>query len=213
MVRDRRGTNEATEIVSKSLSGPSTHRRSGRIPELSIAKPVSASQKESRAMISRIPATYHGTYDLQKYYKDKTAVKLSGRAVANDGRKFITDSASSSVELFSRSMKLLSTLYLMYQPVDVAFYGSKDALVTTTYNHILLIDISDDTLSVKHVVKTAYSVHGIAVCEGNIFVTCPASVESPSVKRIEITGNVIWSLSHDKTGPTFYMSFKAYELC
>ena len=75
-------------------------------------------------------------------------------AITNDGRRLLVDYRNDKIKLFSRDMKLLSSLSLSSSPWDVAVTGDREAIVSYDDDKTLLIlDISDRKMSIKRTVK------------------------------------------------------------
>ena len=109
-------------------------------------------------------------------------------AITNDGRRLLVDSNNYKVKLFSRDMKLLSSLSLS-DPRDIAVISDKEAVVTTDNESLKLLDISGSKMSINDTTRVPYDVDGISKYGEKLAVTSYSS-NPPSVKLIDKTGRV-----------------------
>ena len=117
-------------------------------------------------------------------------------AITNDGRRLL-------VKLFSRDMKLLSPLSLSDRPCDIAVLSDQEAVVTTESWSLVLLDISGGKMSINDTTRVSYYVKGISKYGEKLVVTS-YSPNPPSVKLIDRTGRVYWSVSTDDQGQSLF---------
>ena len=141
------------------------------------------------------------SYNIQ-LRNDESNCWIIGMAITNDGRRLLADYRNDKIKLFSRDMKLLSSLSLLASPWDIAVTGDREAIVSYDDDKTLLIlDISDRKMSIKETVKLPFTVRDIATYKDKLVVTTPSSV-----KLIDLTGTVYWSTNTDQHGQELFYS-------
>ena len=134
-----------------------------------------------------------------KLSDDKNDCWITGMAITNDSRRLLVDHGNKKVKLFSRDMKLLSSLSLSDRPWDIAVISDKEAVVTTVNKSLVLLGISGSKMSINDTTSVSYDVKGISKYGEKLAVTSH-SPEPVSVKLIDKTGRVYWSMSSDEQG-------------
>ena len=124
---------------------------------------------------------------------DEEKCWITGMAITNDGRRLLVDRNNDKVKLFSRDMKLLSFLSLSDSPRGIAVISDKEAVVTTGNKSLKLLGISGSKMSINDTTRVPCGVDGISKYGEKLAVTS----FSPSVKLIDKTGRVYWSVSTD----------------
>ena len=99
-------------------------------------------------------------------------------------------------------MKLLSSLSLS-DPRDIAVISDKEAVVTTVNTSLVLLNISARHLSINTTTRVPYDVAGISRYGEKLVVTS-FRPEPSSVKLIDKTGRVYWSVSSDDQGQSLF---------
>ena len=127
---------------------------------------------------------------------------ITGMAITNDGRRLLVDFMNNKVKLFSRDMKLLSSLSLS-APFDIAVISDKEAVVRTANESLKLLDISGGKMSINDTTRVSYGVVGISKYGKKLAVTSN-SPKPASVKLIDKTGRVYWSVSTDAQGQSLF---------
>ena len=133
---------------------------------------------------------------------DRKECYITGMAITNDGRRLLVDWSNNKVKLFSQDMKLLSSLSLSY-PRDIAVISDKEAVVTTVYKSLVLLGISGSKMSINDSPRVSYDVAGISQYGEKLVVTSH-SPEPRSVKLIDKTGRVYWSMPTDDQGQSLF---------
>ena len=174
------GTKHKTEQIAKSQNQVVTETMS------LVSKPSNT--------LSKINATKEGTYDIIQ--DDAESCWITGMAITKDRSILMTDYTNGKVELFSHDMKFLSTVSVPDLPWDVAMLSDKEAVVTTDNKSLITLDISGSQLNVKSTTQLLFDVRGINRYNNKLVVTSPDS-DPPSVKLIDQTGRVYWSVSSD----------------
>ena len=174
------------------------------IPE--ILYPVS-SLKQSRAgkrksarqsvALTQLKGRKLGRYNV-RLSDDRNDCWIRGMAITNDGRRLLVDFGNKKVKLFSRDMKLLSSLSLSV-PIGIAVISDKEAAVTTAYQSLVLLDISGSHMSINTTTYLSYDVRSISKYGEKLVVTSDLHMPT-SVKLIDKTGRVYWSVSSDGQG-------------
>ena len=144
-----------------------------------------------------------------KLSDDRYDCTITGMAITNDGRRLLVDYGNNKVKLFSRerklfswNMKLLSSLSLS-EPRDIAVLSDQGAVVTTANRSLKLLDISGSKMSIIDTTRVPYDVKGISKYGEKLAVTSNGP-EPFSVKLIDKTGRVHWSVSSDGQGQSLF---------
>ena len=141
-----------------------------------------------------------------KLSNDKEECNITGMAITNDGRRLLVDENNKKVKLFSWDMKLLSSLSLSETPRGIAVISDKEAVVITVNKSLLslvLLNISARHLSINTTTRVPYDVEGISKYGERLAVTSH-SPEPATVKLIDKTGRVHWSVSTDDQGQSLF---------
>ena len=152
--------------------------------------------------LSSLKATKQGTYNMKLKY-DARICQITGMALTKDRRLLSADNNNSKVKMFSRDMKFLSSVTVPYQPRDIAVTSEREAIVTIANKSLVTLDISGSQLSIKTTTLLSYDVYGISRCNNKLVVTSPDSKLS-SVKLIDQTGRVYWSVSSHQQGQPLF---------
>ena len=121
---------------------------------------------------------------------------IRGMAITNDGRRLLVDWNNKKVKLFSQDMKLLSSLSLSDTPCGIAVISDKEAVVTTDNRSLVLLGISGGKMSINDTTRVPYDVDGISKYGEKLAVTSISPMPA-SIKLIDKTGRVYWSVSTD----------------
>ena len=173
------------------------------------ANKVVAAAGKSQSARQSIPLTQLKGRKLRSYNvklsDDKDTCWITGMAITNDGRRLLVDYGNKKVKLFSRDMKLLSSLSLS-DPRGIAVISDKEAVVTTVNTSLVLLNISARHLSINTTTRVPYHVKGISKYGEKLAVTSPrfSYPKSSSVKLIDKTGRVYWSMSTDDQGQSLF---------
>ena len=133
---------------------------------------------------------------------DRLHCKITGMAITNDDRRLLVDYYNKKVKLFSQDMKLLSSLSLS-NPRGIAVISDKEAVVTTANKSLVLLGISGSKMSINDTTRVSYDVDGISKYGEKLVVTSDSHMPI-SVKLIDKTGRVYWSVSTDDQGQTLF---------
>ena len=200
----------SVEDVSKSISSPETVS-STQLPHTGPAEnfPAAASKSQSARQsvaLTQLKGRKLGSYNV-KLSDDRRDCCITGMAITNDGRRLLVDHDNNKVKLFSHDMRLLSSLSLS-DPCGIAVISDKEAVVTTDNKSLVLLDISGRQLSIKPSTRVPYHVEGISKYGEKLAVTSSSpsfSYPKPSsVKLIDKTGRVYWSMSTDDQGHSLF---------
>ena len=197
----------SVEDVSKSISSPETVS-STQLPHTGPAEnfPAAAGKGQSTrhsVALTQLKGRKLGSYNL-KLPGDRYESNITGMAViTNDGRRLLVDRKNKKVKLFSRDMQLLSSLSLSDRPRGIAVISDKEAVVTTGNKSLVLLGISGSKMSINDTTRVSYEVGGISQYGEKLVVTS-YSPKPPSVKLIDKTGRVYWSVSSDDQGQSLF---------
>ena len=206
------------------------------IPE--ILYPVSSTQ-QSRAgpankvarqsvALTQLKGRKLGSYNV-KLADERNACWIKGMTITNDGRRLLVDNTNWKVKLFSRDMKLLSSLSLSDPPSDIAVLSDQEAVVTTVNRSLVLLDVSSCHMSINNTTSLSYVAWGISKLldisgskmsindttrvsydvdsisqYGEKLAVTSHSPEPASVKLIDKTGRIYWSVSTDDQGQSLF---------
>ena len=133
---------------------------------------------------------------------DREDCHITGMAITNDGRRLLVDYGNNKVKLFSQDMKLLSSLSLSHSPWNIAVLSDQEAVVTTDNMSLVSLDISGRHMSINTNITVSYDVDQISKYGEKLVVTCTSNDPIPaSVKLIDKTGRVYWSVPSDDQAP------------
>ena len=211
------------EITIPEILYPvSSTQQSRAIPANKVV--AAAGKRESARQsvaLTQLKGRKLGSYNV-KLSDDREECWITGMAITNDGRRLLVDYQNDKVKLFSRDMKLLSSLSLSDTPRDIAVISDKEAVVTTANKSLVLLgisgshmsinnttslsyvawgiskllDISGSKISINDTTRVSYAVLGISKYGEKLAVTS-YSPKPSSVKLIDKTGRVYWSVSTD----------------
>ena len=195
----------SVEDVSKSISSPETVS-SIQLPHTGPAEnfPATAGKIQSArqsVVLTQLKGRKLGSYNV-KLSDDSNDCWISGMAITNDGRRLLVDYYNKKVKLFSQDMKLLSSLSLS-DPCGIAVISDREAVVITVNKSLVLLNISARHLSINTTTRVPYHVEGISKY-GEKLAVISSSPGPPSVKLIDKTGRVYWSVSTDGQGQTLF---------
>ena len=192
----------SVEDVSKSISSPETVS-STQLPHTGPAENFPAAAGKGQSARQSVALTQLKGRKLKRYNvklsDDRKECYITGMAITNDGRRLLVDYGNNKVKLFSRDMKLLSSLSLSDTPCDIAVISDKEAVVTTDDKSLVLLGISGSKMSIIDTTRVPCEVGGISQYGEKLAVTSN-SLNTPSVKLIDKTGRVYWSVSSDDQG-------------
>ena len=137
-----------------------------------------------------------------KLSDDRTDCWIKGMAITNDGRRLLVDYGNNKVKLFSRDMQLLSSLSVS-RARGIAVISDKEAVVTTGNKSLVLLGISGRKMSINDTTRVPCEVGGISKYGEKLVVTSDSHMPA-SVKLIDKTGRVYWSVSSDGQGQSHF---------
>ena len=188
-------------VLNQTTAGPGAGQTaSPQTLQGAVAKPLISRPTQP---LSKIKATKTRTYNII-LKNDAGTCYITGMAITKDRRLLTTDICNNKVKMFSHDMKFLSSVTVSDSPRDIAVINEREAVVTTANNNSLVIlYISGSQLSIKTTTPLSYDVGGISRYYDKLVVTSPYSKPS-SVKLIDQTGRVYWSLSSDQQGQPLF---------
>ena len=177
---------------------------------LSATAGTSQSARQSVAL-TQMKGRKLGRYNV-KLTDDMDACDITGMEITSDGRRLLEDGRNKKVKLFSRDrklfsrdMRLLSYLLFSMHPHDIAVLSDQEAVVTTANKSLALLNISGRHMSINTTTSLAYDVYSISQYGEKLVVTS-YSPKPASVKLIDMTGRVYWSVSSDAQGKSLFDS-------
>ena len=138
-----------------------------------------------------------------KLSDERNACWITGLTITNDGRRLLVDNTNWKVKLFSLDMKLSSSLTLSGRPCGIAVLSNQEAVVTTDCKELVLLDTSGRHMSINTTTALSYDVGGISQY-GEKFVVTSFSPRPVSVKLIDKTGIVYWSVPTNDQGQSLF---------
>ena len=151
--------------------------------------------------LSQVKATKKCEYKV-KIKGDKEDCYINGMAVTKDGRILMADYYNNKVKLFSPAIKFLSSVSVPDRPCDIAVISDSEAAATTTNKSLVLLDISGFQLRIKTTTKVPYNIRGITKYKNKLVIS--SRDPTTSVKLIDLTGKVYWSVSSDQQGHSLF---------
>ena len=183
-------------VLNQTTARPEAAQTAGaQTLQGAVAKPLISRPTQP---LSKIKATKKGTLNV-RLRNDARTCYIKGMAITKDRRLLTTDNCNNKVEMFSHDMKLLSSVSVSGHPRGIAVISEREAVVTTNNNSLIILDISGSQLSIKTTTQLSYNVGGISRYNDKLVVTSSYSTP-PSVKLIDQTGRVYWSVSSDQQG-------------
>ena len=179
-------------------------------PQQSSPPGMSGQQKQtgnSQAMgpdvqLSEIKITKQYTHNVKLKDGERSGY-VSGLAITKDRKRILVDNINNKVKMFSNDMKYLSSVSVADRPWDIAVITDKEAIVATNNKSLVTLDIFGSQLSIKTTTQLLYDVRGISRYNDKLVVTSPYS-NPASVKLIDQTGRVYWSVSSDQQGQPLF---------
>ena len=151
--------------------------------------------------LSQVKATKKCEYKV-RIKGDKEDCWINGMSVTKDGRILMADYFNNKVKLFSPVMKFLSSVSVPEYLCDIAVISDSEAAATITNNSLVLLDISRSQLRIKTTTKVPYGIIGITKYKNKLVISSPDP--TTSVKLIDLTGKVYWSVSSDQQGQSLF---------
>ena len=152
--------------------------------------------------LSKIKAAKQGTYNI-KQRSDRNTCNITGMTIFNDRRIVIADNWNNNFKMLCHDMKFLSSVSVPDKPLDIAVTSDREAVATTAKKSLVILDISGSQLSIQKTTQLSYDVRGISRYNDKLVVASPDS-KPPSVKLIDQTGRVYWSVSTDQQGQPLF---------
>ena len=151
--------------------------------------------------LSQVKATKKCEYKV-RIKGDKEQCEIFGMAATKNGRILIADHNNNKVKLFSPDMKILSSVSVPDKLCDIAVISDSEASATTTNKSLVLLDISGSQLRIKTTTKVPYYISGITKYKNKLVIS--STSPTTSVKLIDLTGKVYWSVSSDQQGQSLF---------
>ena len=150
--------------------------------------------------LSQVKATKKCEYKV-RIKGDKEHCDITCMAVTKDGRILMADYKNNKIKLFSPDMKFLSSVSVPYRPRDITVISDSEA-AATIINSLVLLDISGSQLRIKTTTNVPYDIIGITKYKNKLVIS--STSPTTSVKLIDLTGKVYWSVSSDQQGQSLF---------
>ena len=199
-------TQRDTNIMGGDILFPSDRHPpngAGKVPQQQSGANVRGAVRLQSGPVTQIKAAKQGDYKV-KLKHDKNNCDIKGIAITEDGRMLMADYFNYKVKLFSPGMKFLSSVSVPDNPWDIAVISNSEAAATTINKSLVLLDISGSQLQIKTTTKVPYNISGITKYKSKLFIS--STGHFPSVKLIDLTGKVYWSVSSDQQGQSLFKS-------
>lgn len=170
-----------------------SNKQNGLTPCYQETRPT----KESEIKVSK-----RGSYKTRTK-DDKIKCWITGMATTGDGKRLLVDHNNSKVKMFSREMEFLSSVKMESRLWDVAVISDKEAVVSTE-NSLAILVISGRGINIKRTQQLSFLVDGITKYQDKLIITSPTT--PCSVKMIDQTGKVYWSVSSDEQGQILFQN-------
>ena len=178
---------------------------------LSQASAAGYQPSRNTKLVSEIKAYKHTEYNIElRDDKSEFGYGITGLSITPDGRRLLADFNNIKIKMFSRDMKIISSLTLPGQPWNIAVTGDREAVVSVVGSKLFILDVSHKQMSIRRTVELSFGVRGIVTHKDKLVVT--SLDPSPSVKLIDHSGQVYWSTSTDQQGQQLF-SVPQYVTC
>lgn len=199
-------TEESSNGVSISVPGIAFTVSS---PKLSQASAAGYQSPGNTKPISEIQPQKCFKYSV-RLRDDKCDCDITALAVTLGGKRLLADCDGNKIKMFSRDMKSLSSLSLLAPPLDIAFTGDEDAVVSVYGDSkLFILDVSEQQMSIRFTLKLYFKVCGIAKYKDKLIVISPSP---PSIKLIDLSGKDYWSTYTNQQGQELF-SRPLYVTC
>ena len=189
---------QPSATFQQTASGPSHESDQLTVSNQSTANTARTRSTAAPVRLSEIKATIQNSYEIM-LKDDGVDCWITGMAVTKDNRKLLADYNNDKVKLFSQDMKFLSSVSAVDGPRDIAVVSDQEAIVPTRNQKLVILDISGRQLSIIRTVQLNYNIYSISSCKDKLVVTC-RDTKPPSVKLIDQTGRVYWTVSTNQLG-------------
>ena len=190
-----------TDIVFPSALQPQHIARAE--PQQQSCGHISGATGLQTRPLSQVKATKKCEYEV-RIKGDKEDCWITGMAVTKNDRILMADYKNNKVKLFSPDMKILSSVSVPVYPYAIAVISDSEAAATTTNMSLVLLDISGSQLRIKTTTKVPYDIRGITKYKNKLVISSDSPI--PSVKLIDLTGKVYWSVFSDQQGQSLFCS-------
>ena len=172
--------------------------------------------------LSGIKAVKKYTFDLNTFFGSKNKYdEISTRvAVTEDGRIFISDFSNNKVSAFSKNpvIKLLGCVTVREVPRGIAVINDTEIVVCTDRKCLVILNITRPKPKLVDKMKLPFKIRDVTKHRDKFVVTCLAYRDViSSVKLIDRSGTVYWSVSHDSEdqllfNSPFYISRQNHDI-
>ena len=149
----------------------------------------------------KLDLTEMNSHDIKLPDDDKNCW-ITGIAITEGNRIIMVDFENRKVKMFGTCMRFVFSLCLQFRPWDIAVIRENAAAVSMSGRQLAIIGTSQDDMLIKDTVKLPFDIFGIAAHEDKLIITSLTSdiLSLPSVKLIDTTGRVYWSVPLNHKG-------------
>ena len=155
--------------------------------------------RKSSIPLLKLNATKEGSYDV-RLTDDNSDWWISGLAITKDGKVIMVDYNNEKVKLFSQGREFLSSVSVPDRPLDIAVVREDKAVVSASNKSLVILVIDGKQLRIDRRIQLSYDVRGVARFKDKLAVT-----SSRSVRLIDLSGKVYWSVSSDQQGQPLFL--------
>ena len=176
-------------------------------------KDGSLSSTTAAANLLKIKASKLDSYNLKLEDDNKEYFcTITDMAIIEDIRRLLAvDRRNCTVKLFStepkhflsKGLKFYSCVQIPYEPWGIALMNSQEAVLSSCNDKLVFLDISEKQLTIKRMRQVDFGISGIACYNGKFAICCP-DTNPPSIKLIDPSGKVYWSVSNDQVGKQLF---------
>ena len=187
-----------------SPNQPSTNRSTGERKckhqsAEKIARLESSVDPEHEFDLDKVSVKYVKSVEIQTH-NDDVPSWITGIAITEVGKKLLADRNNCKIKLFTQDYRHLSSLSLPQRPWALCNCRRDDVAISTLSSNIYIVAFVNDSLAVRQTLTLEYSVSGITICAGLIFVIAARPDGGQSVKMIDLSGHIYWTTPIDSTG-------------
>ena len=160
--------------------------------------------------IRQVQAQKTDRLNVKHFLKDKENCWITSLAATDDNRVFMMDFYNKKIKVLGGSrLSIVNFVPASSELRDITVINDKEAVAALGCEQKLqILDITENSPSVKETIKLDFDAMCVAVCEGGFVVTCP-NTNIPSVKKVDRSGKVIWSVSGDRFPEPWYICSNA----
>lgn len=156
--------------------------------------------------VRQVKAHKDDRLNVKHFLKDKENCWITSLAATNDNRILMMDFYNKKVKVLGGSrLSIVNFISASPELRDIAIINGNEAVATLGCERKLqILDITESSPSVKRTIKLDFDAMCVAVCPSGFVVTCP-NTNIPSVKKVDMSGKVLWSVTGDRFPEPWYI--------